>query len=279
MTTRLEDILVLEQLDANLFRSRYHCENHRQTLFGGQVLGQALMAAYHTQSGQLPHSLHAYFLRAGSSDTPVIYDVETVRDGRSITSRRVVARQKGRPIFNMSASFHKKEEGYQHQVDFPRDILKPAEILQQRKDRQDTVTSFKDDNTVMPFDFVPVDNSLFSKDIIDPPFGYFWLKTTEKLPDEPINHLCALAFASDLGLLATSLLPHKATIFDDNLFAASIDHAMWFHSHDVHIDQWLLCKTYSPWAGNARGFAQGQIFDLEEKLIASTTQEGLIRTM
>lgn len=277
MDTTLEDIVSLEQLDSNLFRSRHHCENFRKTLFGGQVLGQALMAAYLTQEGGLPNSLHAYFLRPGSSESPIIYDVEKVRDGRSFTSRRAVARQFGRPIFNMSASFHKPEAGYEHQLPFPDNIPHPEEILALRDKRGEAVKVFEHENSVTPFHFVTVDESLFSAKVVDPPKGYFWIKAKRKLEDEPILHHCALAFASDLGLLATALLPHPATIFDSAMIVASIDHAMWFHRRDFRADDWLLCATFSPWAGNARGFAQAHIFNLQRELVASTIQEGLVR--
>lgn len=277
MALTVDDILVLERLDNNLFRSRHHYENFRRTLFGGQVLGQALMAAYETQSESLPNSLHGYFLRAGSSDTPVIYDVENVRDGRSFSSRRVLARQFGRPIFNMSASFHADEAGYAHQLPYPEHIPTPDEIAEKNNATQMTETTFDKQSSITPFHFLPVDQSLFSKGVIDPPHGFFWLKAKDKLPDNPIAHFCSLAFASDIGLLATALLPHDATIFDDNLVVASIDHAMWFHRKDFRADEWLLCQTFSPWAGNARGFAQAYIFNMDKQLVATTTQEGLIR--
>lgn len=279
MPSLLENILHLEQLDSNLFRSRCHCENFRQTLFGGQVLGQALMAAFETQGADLPNSLHAYFLRPGSSEIPVIYDVEKVRDGRSFTSRRAVARQFGRPIFNMSASFHAQEKGYEHQVAFPADIPHPEEIIAQRTREGSEIKAFEQENSVTPFHFIPVDESMFSPRVIDPPEGYFWIKSIDALPDTPIFHYCALAFASDLGLLATALLPHNATVFDPGLMVASIDHAMWFHRPDFRADEWLLCKTHSPWAGSARGFAHGHIFNMQQKLVASTVQEGLIRQL
>ncbi len=277
MSLPVDEILVLEELDNNLFRSRHHYENFRKTLFGGQVLGQALMAAYETQKDALPNSLHGYFLRAGSSDTPVIYDVENLRDGRSFSCRRIIARQSGRPIFNMAASFHKHEEGYSHQVSYPEGIPLPDEIKSSQAHVKMADRTFDEASTLTPFEFLPVGESLFSRDIIDPPVGYFWIKAKDTLPDTPISHFCSLAFASDIGLLATALLPHDATIFDDNLVVASVDHAMWFHRQDFRADDWLLCRTFSPWAGNARGFAQAHIFNLNKQLVATTTQEGLIR--
>jgi len=272
----LEQILSLEQLDLNLFRSQMHCENFRKALFGGQVLSQALMAMYNTQDEQLPNSLHAYFLRAGSSETPVIYDVEKVRDGRSFASRRAVARQFGRPIFNMSTSFHKPESGFEHQEAFPEDIPDPEDLLRIQQ-KTGSRKAFEQDNSVTPFELVTVGDAVFSKGIIDPPIGYFWIKCIDRLPDTPIIHYCALAFASDLGLLASALFPHPATVFDKGIIAASVDHAMWFHSSEFRADEWLLCKIESPWAGHARGFAQARIYNRNKKLIASTAQEGLIR--
>lgn len=277
MTTSIEEILTLEQLDLNLFRSQHHCENFRHTLFGGQVLGQALKAAYLTQENALPHSLHAYFLRAGNSETPVIYDVEKVRDGRSIASRRVLARQMGRPIYNMSASFHRPEEGYHHQVGFPANIPDPEILIAKRKAQGDIMDNNRHLKSLTLFDFIPVENSIFSKEKIEPAKAYFWLKAANPLEEEQIVHHCALAFASDFGLLATSMLPHSGTLFDDDIIAASIDHAMWFHKDKFRADEWMLCATYSPWAGKARGFAQAHIFERGGELIASTTQEGLIR--
>ncbi len=277
MTPSIEEILTLEQLDLNLFRSQHHCENFRHTLFGGQVLGQALKAAYLTQETALPHSLHAYFLRAGTSETPVIYDVEKVRDGRSISSRRVLARQTGRPIYNMSASFHIPEEGFHHQVEFPANVPDPETLIEQRKAAGAENNTNRHVKSLTLFDFVPVENTIFSKEKVSPAKAYFWLKAAQPLEQEQIVHHCALAFASDFGLLATSMLPHEATLFDGNIIAASIDHAMWFHKDNFRADEWMLCASYSPWAGKARGFAQAHIFERSGELIASTTQEGLIR--
>lgn len=281
MPSSLEDVLQLERLDTNLFRSRHHRENFRNILFGGQVLGQALAAVQNTVDDVLPHSLHAYFLRPGRSDTPVIYDVESVRNGRSFCSRRLVARQHGHDIFHMTASFHTKETGYEHQLCAPQDIPLPEDILA----RNSSILAdphISSDNTHgelndIPFQLLPVNDNLFSSKDVHDPHTNFWIKTTKKLPNTPALHLSALTFASDLGLLATTLLPHKATLFDTTMSVASVDHAMWFHHHDFRADEWMLYQTHSPWAGQARGLAQGRIFTRNGKLIASTTQEGLIR--
>ena len=283
MQSELEDILQLEQLDTNLFRNIHHQENFKGTLFGGQVLAQALLACYRTQHGNagaaLPHSLHAYFLRPGKSDIPVIYDVEEVRDGRSIVSRRVVARQFGRPILNMSASFHHPEEGYHHQAPFPADVPMPEDILSLRSSAADDVLipAPENPNKVYPFKLLPVDQDLFQSSQSRPAEAYYWLKASSPLPDTQIHHTCTLAYASDLGLLATSLLPHGISIYSNKVFPASIDHAMWFHSGDFRADDWLLCHSYSPWAGAARGFAHSNVFTMEGKLILTCAQEGLIR--
>lgn len=282
MQNELADILDLEMLDINLFRNRHHRENFKGTLFGGQVLAQALLACYLTQDAGnplLPHSLHAYFLRAGKSDDPVIYDVEKVRDGRSIASRRVVARQYGRSIFNMASSFHVRESGYSHQSDFPK-VPTPEQLIAARQtvNRDNHIPAPDGDtNADGPLDILAIDNELFECTTPREAEALFWIKSSARLSDDPIHHFCALAFASDLGLLATTLLPHGVSIFSETIYAASIDHAMWFHCTDFRADEWLLCRTTSPWAGGGRGFATGQVFTRDGTLVLTTTQEGLIR--
>ena len=281
MNANISQILDLEFLDTNLFRSKYHRENFRKTLFGGQVLSQALMAAFRTCDQGLPHSLHAYFLRAGSSESPVIYDVERVRDGRHFNSRRAVARQFGRPIFNMSVSFHVQEEGFFHQEPMPGNIPTPEELIAKyakASGRSYIPTGTREPgHEASPFEIVPIVEDTFTSPTRQEPNACYWLRTTEALPKDTIFHCCALAFASDIGLLATALLPHPVTIIDSTIFAASIDHAMWFHSHEFEADQWLLCKSHSPWAGGARGFATAHVYTREGQLVATSAQEGLIR--
>ncbi|MFT5084337.1 MAG: acyl-CoA thioesterase-2 [Lentisphaeria bacterium] len=272
----VKDIFTLEKLDSDLFRSQHHCQQQRKTLFGGQVLGQSLMAAYKTLDKVLPHSLHAYFLRTGSDESPIIFDVENVRDGGSFVSRRSVARQFGRPIFNMSCSFHIQENGYQHQESFPSGVPSTEELLKNRRKPKWARDDISHTGSIPPFQILPVDGSILSKQVSEP-WSCMWIKATETLPKDPIYHYCSLAMASDIGLLATALLPHEATVFDKNIVAGSVDHAMWFHSSDFKADEWLLYKTVSPWAGGARGFSNGSIYTREGQLIASTAQEGLIR--
>ncbi|WP_188151299.1 acyl-CoA thioesterase [Teredinibacter waterburyi] len=285
MTASLYELFELEQLDANLYRSQFNRENFLGSLFGGQVLSQALMACYLTQGPQdsacLPHSLHAYFLRAGKSDSAVIYDVEKVRDGRSISSRRAVARQNGRPIFNMSASFHKLEDGYHHQSAFPAGIPTPESLL--KRAREANSEKPKEPRRVLPltehspFELLPIEADLFTSNRVREPEAFCWFRAVEPLPKNKILQYCALAYASDMGLLATSLLPHGISLFSGKIFAASIDHAMWFHSDQFSTEEWLLVHAYSPWAGGARGFARSSIYTEAGTLIASTAQEGLIR--
>jgi len=283
MSSELSEVFDLEQLDLNLFRNRHHRENFNGSLFGGQVLSQALYACYQTQDDErgstLPHSLHAYFLRAGRSELPVIYDVEKVRDGRSIVSRRVVARQYGRPILNMSVSFHYPEEGFHHQAAFPDAVPTPEELMAKEMPVVHGDLPIPDHaaRAANPFDMLPVDKSLFQPQKERAADALFWIKTSEALSEDPIQHYCTLAFASDLGLLATTLLPHGISIFSRDIMVASLDHAMWFHSNEFRADEWLLCHSVSPWAGHARGYAQSSVFTKDGKLVLSTAQEGLIR--
>ena len=278
MLEKLSKLLDVEELDSNLFRSRHHVENYRKVLFGGQVLGQALMAATRTVEGRLPHSLHAYFLRPGSSEMPVIYDVDPIRDGGSFTTRRVVAKQKGRAIFNMSASFQIREPGFDHQADMPAGNIPDPETLKntQQLAEEAGLNSPQHDQRRYMIDFRPVDpQSYFDAGVRDP-HCMFWLRAEGELSDDPVEHRCALSYASDLALLGTSLQPHPISLFDPHLMPASLDHAMWFH-RDFRFDDWLLYVTDSPSASGARGFCRGQLFTRDGVLVASTAQEGLIR--
>lgn len=279
----LSETFDLEELDTHLYRNRHQHKNFKGTIFGGQVLSQALVACFLSQeegeNAVLPHSMHAYFVRAGSGDTPVIFDVQNVRDGRTVLSRHVTAKQYGRPIFTMSASFHREERGCHHQTPFPSDIPSPEEILANRQPATEQPMPAPDgqNSTLNPFHILPVEEDLFTSNYPHPANAYYWIKSAKKMSDRAIEHYATLAFASDLGLLATSLLPHGIPINSNTIFAASLDHAMWFHSSDFRADQWMLCHCSSPWAGHGRGFALGSIFTREGKLIVSTAQEGLIR--
>ncbi|SDZ80023.1 acyl-CoA thioesterase [Microbulbifer marinus] len=278
MLEKLSKLLDVEELDRNLFRSRHHVENYRKILFGGQVLGQALMAATRTVEDRMPHSLHAYFLRPGSSELPVIYDVDPIRDGGSFTTRRVVAKQKGRAIFNMSASFQIQESGFDHQADMPTDGVPAPESLKntQQLAQEAGLVSPQHDQRRYMIDFRPVDPQVYFGAEVREARCMHWLRVEGEMSDDPLEHRCALCYASDLALLGTALQPHPISLFDPHLMPASLDHAMWFH-RDFRADDWLLYVTDSPSASGARGFCRGQIFTREGVLVASTAQEGLIR--
>jgi len=278
MLEKLSKLLDVEELDRNLFRSRHHVENYRKVLFGGQVLGQALMAASRTVEERLPHSLHAYFLRPGSSELPVIYDVDPIRDGGSFTTRRVVAKQRGRAIFNMSASFQIQEAGFDHQADMPTGAIPDPESLKntQQLAQEAGLVSPQHDQRRFMIDFRPVDPYSYFNTEVREARCMFWLRAQGEMSDDPLEHRSALCYASDMALLGTSLQPHPISLFDPHLMPASLDHAMWFH-RDFRADEWLLYVTDSPSASGARGFCRGQIFTREGVLVASTAQEGLIR--
>ncbi len=280
---KLNDILDLEQLDLNLFRSQAHRINMSGNLYGGQVLAQSLIAAQHTVEDRQPHSMHAYFLRAGSSEMPVIYDVDRIRDGGSFTTRRVVARQKGRPIFNAAISFHKQEPGFEHQISLDEipNIPTQTEIDFSREQHQEIAKAshkLKKETTIRLFDLVPVGDTPYLNDEVTNASGQFWFRCTQALSDDINIQRGALTFASDMGLLATALFPHPSTIFNGKQMVASLDHAIWFHA-PCDVNEWLLYTVDSPWAGNARGFTRGLIYSHTGQLVASTTQEGLIRPL
>lgn len=281
MDRSFASLLDVEPCGKDRFVSTAHRENFKQTLFGGQVLAQALVAASKTVNNMSIHSLHAYFIRAGSSLEPIYYDVERMRDGHSISNRSVKAVQGNTTIFYLSASFHILETGFEHQIAMPADIPSPETLMQSHAASQHSPEygeeNSDDQNAASPFVIVPIPENVFTSLDTHKPEAYFWLKTATALAPEPRLHKAALAFASDLGLLATAVLPHPTSLFSPNIMAASIDHAMWFHSSTLNINDWVLCHTHSPWAGNARGFSTASIFDRNGKLLASTTQEGLIR--
>ena len=251
-----------------------------QRVFGGQVIGQALVAAGRTVQDRFAHSLHAYFLRPGDPSVPIIYEVDRIRDGRSFTTRRVVAIQHGAAIFSMSISFHLEEEGFEHQCGMP-DVPGPDElpgfneIKEQFSDRlpENIKTYFERER---PIEIRPVDTSRFTSREKRAPKQSIWIRASNELPDDPALHQCALAYASDFSLLDTALIPHGRQMFDPELMMASLDHAMWFH-RPVRADGWLLYTMDSPAARGARGFCRGSIFTRDGVLVASVAQEGLIR--
>jgi acyl-CoA thioesterase-2 len=270
-------LLDLEAIEVNIFRGVSPDED-RQRVFGGQVAGQALVAAARTvdvDAGPV-HSLHAYFLRPGDPTIPILYDVDRIRDGRSFTTRRVVAIQHGKPIFNLQSSFHRVEPGLDFQLPMP-DVPGPEE-LPTWEERFEPYREKLGDWYTRPrpietrsIDWVPPEERHAL-----PPFQRVWLRASGVLPDDPILHTCVLTYASDMTLLDTSMNPHRGTVPDDKLMMASLDHAMWFH-RPFRADEWLLYVQDTPSSSFARGLARGLIYTQSGSLIASVTQEGLIR--
>jgi acyl-CoA thioesterase II len=277
----LLDILDLEQLEVNLFRGRSP-QVTWQRVFGGQVIGQALVAACRTVDVQerLPHSLHAYFLLAGDPKVPIIYDVERVRDGKSFTTRRVKAVQHGQPIFIMSASFHSDEEGFTHQAKMP-DVPSPDELPTEAEIKERVLPLMPEPvrryyERERPIELRPVEYGRYlGKTIPDGRF-HVWIRATGRLPDEPAIHRAVLAYASDMTLLDSALTPHGRSVFEKTIMAASLDHALWLH-RPFRADDWLLYAQDSPNMGGARGFSRGLIFARDGTLVASVAQEGLVR--
>lgn len=278
ISASLTAILDLERLESNLFRGRSP-KSTWPRVFGGQVIAQALYAACKTVEGRQPHSLHAYFLLPGDPETPIVYEVERLRDGRSFTTRRVLAIQKGEAIFAMSASFQVEETGYEHQMPMP-DVPMPEE-LPGREEMAKTFLSHLPDpiqtyyERKRPIEIRPVELERYSGGKMAPKFNV-WIRAIEPLPDEPAFHRSVLAYASDLLLLDSSLIAHGTTVFDQKIQGASLDHALWFH-RPFRADEWLLYAQDSPSTSGARGFSRGLIFDRQGHLVASVAQEGLIR--
>jgi len=275
-------ILDLEPIEVNLFRGRSP-QVGWQRVFGGQVIGQALVAACRTVEGiadRPPHSLHAYFLLAGDPKVPIIYEVDRIRDGRSFTTRRVLAIQHGRAIFAMSVSFHGREAGLSHQAEMPK-VPGPESLPSEVEIRQRILPMMSDRirryfERERPIELRPVEFERYLGKKF--PEGRFnvWIRATGVLPEAAAIHQCVLAYASDLTLLDSALIPHGRTVFEKTLMAASLDHALWFH-RPFKADEWLLYAQDSPNASGARGFARGLIFTQDGTLVASVAQEGLLR--
>lgn len=258
-------LLDLEKVEENIFRGLSPTEQS-QRVFGGQVLAQALVTVTRTAPSDRPcHSLHAYFLRPGDPSIPILYEVDRSRDGGSFSVRRVVAIQHGAQIFVLAASFQKSEAGFEHQADIP--AVPPPEALADAN-AQGLWQS-------RPFEFRPVTPRGLGDRPVRAALDHVWFRAPPPLGDDPALHQAFLAFASDMSLLDTSLLPHGKGILS-NLQVASLDHAMWFH-RPFRADDWLLYSQDSPSAYGARGFSRGLIFARDGTLVASVAQEGLIR--
>lgn len=275
----LLEILDLEPLEVNLFRGRSP-QSSWQRVFGGQVIGQALVAATRTVE-QLPvHSLHGYFMLAGDPKVPIVYEVDRLRDGRSFTTRGVRAIQHGRAIFSMLVSFHRDEPGFSHQAEMPK-VPGPDELPSDEEIRKNILPSMPEQvrkyyERERPIELRPVEFARYtSRDHREPKF-HVWIRSTAPLPADAAIHQCVLAYASDMTLLDTSLIPHGRTVFDPSIQAASLDHALWFH-RPFRADEWLLYAQDTPNASGARGLSRGLIFSQDGTLVATVMQEGLIR--
>ncbi len=276
MLDRLIELLDLEELEVNIFRGRSPQEN-RQRVFGGQVAGQALVAAGRTVEDRVVHSLHAYFLRPGDPTIPILYEVDRIRDGKSFTTRRVVAIQRGRAIFHLSASFQKVEQGPEHQLVMP-DVPPPesvepwAEWMNERMDHIPEAAKqwmLRERPIDVRYVAPPENDRGAARQLV-------WIRARGTLPDSLLLHQCVVAYASDLTLLDTAQIPHGIVWADPRYQVASLDHAMWFH-RAFRADEWLLYVQESPSAAHARGLCMGHLFTRDGKLVVSVAQEGLMR--
>jgi acyl-CoA thioesterase-2 len=273
-------VMDLESLEHNLYRGQTQHQSWPR-LYGGMVLAQALAASIRTvEPDRHAHSMHGYFLLGGDPGHPILYEVERVRDGSSFTTRRVKAIQHGRPIFVLSVSFQKEEEGFWHQTRMP-DVPPPENVRSIKELLEDfgdglpaNVRSFWQRDR--PFEMRPVDTSRYVTRAKSEPKQNIWIRANGKLGDDQNLHRCLLAYASDFTLLDTALIAHGKLLFDTDIQLASIDHAMWLH-RPLRVDEWLLYSQESTFAGSARGFCRGSIYSRDGSLVASVTQEGLIR--
>jgi acyl-CoA thioesterase-2 len=280
MSTVLADLLQLldlERLEMNLFRGVSRDIGSPQ-VFGGQVLGQALRAACNTVEGRTVHSLHAYFLRRGDFNAPIVYEVDRSRDGASFSSRRVVAIQHGQQVFHMAASFQIEEDGPDHQVPMP-EVAPPEDLPDLAAEVRKHLSTMPAErrrfwSLERPFEFRSVEAIEAGQP--RPGVRNLWFRLIDRCPDDPVLHQCLLAYMSDYHLLETATLPHGLAYRTGEVTLASLDHAMWFH-RPVRVDEWLLYALISPSSSGARGLAFGRIFDRHGRLVASTAQEGLMR--
>lgn len=277
----VDELLKLEQLDLNLFRSRVSQRNINGSIFGGQILGQSLRAAAMTVQGRQPHSLHGYFLLPGSVDVPVIYDVEFTRDGGSFTTRRVVARQKARTIFSMEVSFHREEPGFEHEqplrepVPEPETLLSFQDIVEQYGDRLPPIVRERIAESLM-LETKPVNFEDFFLRKAATSRALMWLRLRSPISTDPTTQYAGLAYISDWRTAAVATHQHVDTALNEDVMLASLDHAMWFH-RVPRIEEWLLLEVDSPFAAGGRGLLRAQIYDRKLKLVASLAQEALIR--
>lgn len=276
------DLLDLEQIEVNMFRGVSPAEGW-QRVYGGQVIGQALVAASRTveDESRVAHSLHGYFLRPGDTTIPIVYSVDRIRDGKSFNTRRVVAIQRGKAIFSMSASFQVMEDGLHHQMTMP-EALPPEECPTQQELREkyidDVPTEYRRNliDRPDPIEMRYQDGINDFKPGKMAPHQRVWIRAVDRMPGDVRLHQCLLAYASDMTLMDNGLRPHGIGWTDERLQTASLDHSMWFHE-PFRIDEWLLYYQDSPHSGHARGFNRGSFYTEDGRLIASATQEGLMR--
>jgi acyl-CoA thioesterase-2 len=281
VVAELVALLTLERLEDNLFRGQSR-DIGTKYVFGGQVLGQALSAAQQTVEGRGVHSIHAYFLRAGDIEAPIIYQVERARDGHSFSVRRVTAIQHGEPIFVFAASFQKPEPGLEHQINMP-EVPAPEDVEPTRSPSAEELARLPPKmqrwlSRMGPFEMRPIYPRDEVKPPKRPPYQQVWFRLTHKVGDSAELHQALLAYASDFYLLGTTTFPHGISYYQPNVQMASLDHAMWFH-RPFRVDDWLLYSLDSPTAQNARGLARGLIYTRDGTLVASVAQEGLIRVL
>ena len=268
-------LLDLEAIEVNIFRG-VSPDEQAQRVFGGQVAGQALVAAARTVDRGAVHSLHAYFLRPGDPTVPILYQVDRIRDGRSFTTRRVVGIQHGHAIFNLAASFHVEEEGFESHMPMP-DVPGPDDLADASTLWAELGDRFGDSmSRDRAIDIRYVDGLPFHRKGKQSSEMRVWMRADGVLPDDPVLHTCLLTYASDMTLLDTSLLPHGTSALDDSIMMASLDHAMWFH-RSFRADEWFLYAQDTPSSSGGRGLARGSVFTRAGALVASVVQEGLIR--
>jgi acyl-CoA thioesterase-2 len=280
LTQGLVDLLDVEQIDTDLFRGRRQPGGVGR-VFGGQVIAQALQAAQRsTDAPKIAHSFHAYFMRPGNEDFPIIFRVVRDFEGRSFATRRVIAMQQGQPILNMAASFQAPEDGLRHQDAMP-DVPGPDDLLSESQLRHEMADEIPEKFRRhmlrgRPIEIRPVHPRTWFHPVKQAPSQDSWFRLVAPIGDDAAMHRAILAYASDMSLLGTATLPHGVNWMTHKLQTASLDHALWLHE-DFRVDEWLLYSCDSPWAGNARGFNRGKIYTRDGRLVASVAQEGLIR--
>ncbi|MGK6355076.1 acyl-CoA thioesterase II [Sphingomonas sp. DT-207] len=280
LVDQLTTLLDVEELDTDLYRGPRQPGGVGR-VFGGQVIAQALQAAQRSvEDGKAAHSLHAYFMRPGDEDHPIIYRVVRDFEGRSFATRRVIAMQKGQPILNMAASFQREADGLHHQSEMPE--VPDPDALRSERELRDEISDQVPEKLrrfflrARPIEIRPVNPRNWFQPVPSEPVQHSWFRVVAPLPDDSALHRAMLAYASDMTLLGTCMLPHGVSWLTGQVQTASLDHAVWFHE-PFRFDEWLLYTTDSPWAGHSRGFNRGRIYSRHGRLVASVAQEGLVR--